>query len=360
MRSLMPSGGHSPRADVVRGTTLPGSLLAASMFLAPAAASAFTFCVTTSGDLQQALTEASNGGLHNGENNDVRIRAGTLLTGAEPFHYYSTAAFALRIFGGYGGANCSSYVYDASLTKLNGHGATGVLSIGNPNGFVLVEDLTIENGESASPGAGLQVNYLTVPNAFVDVTNVIVKYNHSSVDGGGLYVSSAGLESDLIGNLIVDNSADGQYGAGYFVSYSSSGSTVFNNTVAKNTSTAASTPTGGLYIGGSAQWLIANNIFWNNTGAGLYLGVGGAELYYNDYGALGGTAPALESGDLLVNPQFIDAINGNFHLAGDSPLLGYSHILGGNLDLEGHFRPDGGNVDLGAYYDTIFIDGFDP
>ena len=37
---------------------------------------------------------------------------------------------------------------------------------------------------------------------------------------------------------------------------------------------------------------IYNNIFWNNTNIGLYLGVG-SYLEYNDYGTLGGTAPTL-------------------------------------------------------------------
>jgi parallel beta-helix repeat protein len=333
--------------------------LAGSVCLTPGGAAAHTFCVTNASELQQALTDSSNGGTYNGENNTVYIASGTYQTGAGPFHSYSTAPFELRIFGGYGGVNCSSNVYKASLTKLSGHGATGVLSIGSVNGFVLVENLTIENGESGLPGAGLQVNYLIAPNASVDVTSVIIQNNHSTVDAGALYVTASGTESDLLGNLIVNNSADGLYGAGYFTGYSTD-SVVANNTVARNTSAAASNPIGGLYIGGSSQCFVYTNVFWNNTGVGLYLGNSNAQLYDNDYGTLGGAAPGMESGSLSTNPLFVDANNGDFHLAGNSPLLGYSRIVASpNLDLDGHFRPVG-RRDVGAYYETIFIDGFEP
>lgn len=102
------------------------------------------------------------------------------------------------------------------------------------------------------------------------------------------------------------------------------------------------------------------NIFLNNTGVGLYVGNATTGLLDNDYGSIGGMAPAGDVGHISQNPNFIDAANGNFRLAGDSPLLGYSTFLGDSgHDLDGNAAPSGGAMDLGAYYETIFVDGFE-
>ena len=84
-----------------------------------------------------------------------------------------------------------------------------------------------------------------------------------------------------------------------------------------------------------------------------------AGLYYNDYGTRGGMTPQNEVGTLMANPQFVDAPGGNFHLAGNSPLLGVSPLLSDTLDLDGNPSPQGGKMDLGAYEETVFADGFD-
>jgi hypothetical protein len=73
---------------------------------------------------------------------------------------------------------------------------------------------------------------------------------------------------------------------------------------------------------------------------------------------LGGTPPLQNVGALMVSPQFVNAAGGNFHLAGDSPLLGIAPPLD-TYDLEGHHSPAGGKMDLGAYEETIFVDRFD-
>ena len=49
----------------------------------------------------------------------------------------------------------------------------------------------------------------------------------------------------------------------------------------------------------------------------------------------------------------------HFHLAGDSPLLGASPIITHTIDLDGNPATTAGKIDMGAYEETIFIDGFD-
>jgi len=107
-------------------------------------------------------------------------------------------------------------------------------------------------------------------------------------------------------------------------------------------------------------WNIEKNIFWNNTGAGLHLGNATGQLLDNDYGSLGGMTPSVDLNPISQNPQFVDADNGNFRLAGDSPLLGYSVFLSGSsMDLDGNIPPGSGRMDLGAFYETIFVDALE-
>lgn len=108
------------------------------------------------------------------------------------------------------------------------------------------------------------------------------------------------------------------------------------------------------------RWLAIRNIFWNNNSVGLYLGNGSANLVFNAYGILGGSAPAATFGNFVkVNPKFLNASGGDFHLLGTSPLLGVSTELVTYDDLDGNLHPQSGRGDLGAYEDTVFIDGLD-
>lgn len=324
------------------------------------AAQAHIFCVSTAAELQAALTAASDGGAYNAEDNDIDVVAGSYPTGAATangaFFFHSTGAHHLYLFGGYA-TGCHDRSNDASSTVLDGRHATPVVALRGTNADIVVSHLTVRNGESDQPGAGLQVNYLVAPHALVDITDVIVRDNHSSSAAGGIY-AAAGGSLYLFTNLIVGNSADGQYGAG-FITGDGGVNEWFNNTVTRNTSAATSNPVGGLYCGGTTDCDIWNSIFWNNNGAGLFLGGSGALLHRNDYGTLAGHVPADAANNLSVAPQFVAPNKGDFHLAGNSPLLGFGTPLGALIDVEGHRYPTTGRSDLGAYAETIFMDGYD-
>jgi len=339
------------------------AMLALVLATAFTGAHAHVFCVTggDAAQLQNALTQSSDGGVYAGEDNFIRVAQGMYQTGAAtgnvPFFYYSTTTRLLQILGSYN-ADCTTQQRKALLTKLDGNDSTGVLIVRSANGPVDIEDLTIQNGNSDEPGAGLQVNYLVSVNASVNVGDLIVRSNHSSVDAGGLYVSGAGTQVYVSNNLIVGNSAQGQHGAGYVIAYGQYNE-LYNNTVVQNVSTAVTNPVGGLYCAGTAPCYLYNNIFWNNTTYGLDLGNSGALLSHNDVGTLGGETPAVTDHELSTTPKFVDAANGDFRLAADSPLLGYGPPQGSTVDLLGNPYPTTGKIDLGAYAETIFTDGFD-
>ena len=68
--------------------------------------------------------------------------------------------------------------------------------------------------------------------------------------------------------------------------------------------------------------------------------------------------PLVSSNNLSVDPAFVDANNGDFHLSAGSPLIAISTLLEGT-DLDGHPHPTSGKEDLGAHEQTVFGNGFD-
>lgn len=359
-------GGATARLSRRHGCTPTRWCLTAILLVANTGACAHPFCVSDANALQDALTQASDNGAYNGEDNFINIVQGTYFTGTatnnKPFSYASTApgGHSLHIAGGFR-PGCFQQQIAAVQTVLDGSGATGVLSLQNLHGDISISNLTIQNGHSNQIGAGLQINHLNNLGGGVNVTDTIIRHNSSSANAGGLYLYSVDYVS-VSANLIVDNHSDKQYGAGQLIGNGPTNSfQVYNNTVTQNTSGASTNPVGGLYCSNAFPTRLFNNIFWFNTGAGLYLDSDFA-LDHNDIGMRAGTAPGSEHDDLAVAPRFVNTGNSNFHLRGDSPLLGFGVTFAVLQDLDGYsypFNPFGGRVDLGAYAETIFIDGLD-
>jgi hypothetical protein len=90
---------------------------------------------------------------------------------------------------------------------------------------------------------------------------------------------------------------------------------------------------------------------------------GHVSLYSNDIGTYSGT-PGSETGDVPVDPLFVDVVQGNYHLRATSPLIDQGVAApdgnAGDYDAAGDPRVVGA-VDIGAYelQDLIFVDGFD-
>ncbi|MGA9333664.1 MAG: hypothetical protein WBV39_05240 [Rudaea sp.] len=332
-------------------------------------AHAHLYCVTSVAELQTALAESSSGGIYNGEENDIYISAGTYKTGTAtgnlPFTFTSSAASLLLISGA--PANCASYSgVDASQVVLDGNNSSQVLNITSTQGPVFVGSLTIQNGEASKAGAGLAVNYDSSGNTLgtnnsVAVIGTIIRNNHTTAFCGGIATDAGGV-TQLFFNVVAGNSADnGEEGGAAGCLLGNDDLLVENNTVTLNTTTMTG-GIGGVSIAaiGAHFPTLRNNILWDNTNFGAYFFSPNANLDFNDYGVLGGVTPSFNTHALSTMPDFVNRPGGDFHLAGDSPLLGISPDLPNICcDVEHLGVPQTGRIDLGAYEETIFTANFD-
>lgn len=342
------------------------SFLAVAFGISISNAGAVTLCVTDAATLQKALTDLSDSGMYSGLNpsSTIYVVKGKYKTTDLPtvnahFVYTSTVAQSLYIAGSYQGA-CPSPVFkaDATLSVLDGDNATPVLELHSAIGNVQVSFLTIQNGKTGGNPAGLSINAHIGDNGGVTVNDNIIQNNDSAGLDGGLFIASGGTNLlQLQSNLILNNNADNGYGAGEVVGNGGQAG-VYANTVYGNTSSLAGS-VGGLSCSTTNHGSVIDNIFWNNTNFGLNLATPGIYVSYNDVDNLKNPLLAESiTGDVSVAPQFVNTA-GDFHLKRNSPLLAMSPLSEGSLDLDGNSYPQHGKVDLGAYEETIFIDGVD-
>ena len=354
---MRPLSAVRARAAVRAGSSL--AALAAYSLLATANVGAHEFCVSTAAELETALADASDGGMYAGENNDIGLRPGTYTTSGGPFHY-SNATRGLSIIGGYD-AGCANRLNDPTLSVLNGGHATRVLELHSHGGALEVDWVTIQNGETTGAGAGLYLEGMG--GQVTSVSDTIIRNNHAADVAGGIYaiVGDNASSDDLFveNSLIVGNSADNGSSAGVMIVHGA-GATIAGNTVSLNTTTLTN-GIGGLSFGGNntCNCAVVNNIFWDNDNIGLWLNNSNVALEYNDIGTLGGSPPDDDVGNVSVAPHFVDRDNGNFHLTGESTLIGLTPNPIGRFDLDGHSLPRFGRADPGAYEETIFADRFD-
>jgi hypothetical protein len=347
-----------------------GAVLSAIAPLAAGTLQAHEFCVGTAANLQDAFDAASDNGMYNGEDNVVRLQAATFSTSAaSAFRFNSSAAHTLQVLGGWND-DCSEQSLDPALSVLDGGQATYVLSIVN-GGDTTISYITIQNGREP---VGLYAAGLTLQSssdtAIATVSWNIIRNNYATETVPIFTTQPAGIEAYFLGglylmnNLIAGNTSEGTDAAGDIVI--SGNDCVTNNTVVDNTATNGGD--GGLLLNpvGNAGAYVINNVFWGNTHAGLIIEDDSNLMQNNDWGVLGGSgSPGNGSADnLSVAPQFVDRPNGNYRLGGNSPLLG----KGNNApecglparDLDGHPRVLHGIVDIGAYQESVFNNGFEP
>jgi hypothetical protein len=339
--------------------------LVAALFVAaaPGVAGAHSFCVATSTQLQDALTQSSDGGAYDGEDNFILLRAGVFTTGAVtangPFRYHGSSSRHIDLYGGYA-AGCSETSHDARDTILDGNHATQVLNVRSTSGPIDMAYFTLRNGESANAGAGLSINSTAGDDAQAAATNLIIRDNHSAVSAGGFFIASgAGQAIYFEDNLVVGNSADNGNGAGNLLPGGSMA--VANNTITQNTTTLVG-GTGGVRVAGAAGYScgIAGNIIWNNANVGLFLANSNANVQYNVIGTIDGATPSNSAGNVDQAPQFVDAAAGNFHLKSNSPAIGLAVDTYGAYDVYGNASPPYRSIsDVGALFATIFGSGFE-
>ncbi len=336
---------------------------------------ATTLCVNDATDLFNDLKDYSDGGMFSGGSLEIHlVRNKTYKVGAatgnKPFTYKSTAATGTLLIQGGWNAGCTQLDPSSTNATLDGNGLAQVLKLDNDVNGIFLLQLTIQNGESASPGGGLAVNTSVVHGGTVQIIQDVIRNNHTTGFGGGfvayVYGTSSAVYGSLFNSLVVNNSADFTYAAGYFrADHMTNGIGVFLNTVYGNT-TPGSTDVGGLAVGGTASagetiWDIAGNIFSQNTNTGLYLFGTPVQVVYNDYGSIDGTPPSSSTGNVSVGPKFVDAASGDFHLSSQSPLFKLLPAGGfcQTVDLDGFRRVYASPCDAGAYEETIFYNGLE-
>ncbi len=262
--------------------------------------SGVVYKVSTSQELQSALTEAQT----NNTNNLILLAQGIYKVSAnqnQAFQYISAQPYKLVLIGGYSrDFTCSTQ--DPTGTVLDGEGQGDVLYIyswsDSPDSGITVEGLTITKGSGQEAGL-----YISLDNGSLDFSNNIVAQNLSTgvlIDGykgnytinnniiygnsgyyGGIFIGAEDATFDFSGNTVVQNSSSND-GAGLHIYSDSAGLTFNGNTIAGNTSSGGSEG-GGIYLESydSSNVLMTNNVLYNNS-AGNF---GGGIYIYSDYAA---------------------------------------------------------------------------
>jgi len=314
------------------------------------------YCVCTSLELQDALSEAQG----NGKNDVIKLVQGTYLVSLnsnQHFSYAATEPWGLIIEGGYL-PDCSAREVDPTTTILDGEGIHqsdigGVLRIRDGNTApisvhteITVDGITVQNGEADYyGGVDIYTEYGTI-----NFINNIVKSNHGTTCGG-IHANSYAGTITLSNNIISDNT-EYYYGAVYA---QSNGTINFlHNTVTGNT---ADTNCAGLYLyqaNYAASAELYNNIFWNNaagTGADIFLDNwrgGTAVAYFNDFdpakvfGAFASSGNNINGNPIFVQPAYwvaSESVSGDYHLSCNSPCIDAGTDAGIPSDLEDDARP---------------------
>ena len=246
---------------------------------------------------------------------------------------------------------------------------------------VLVDDCIIKNNK-ATHGGGVRIKG-TIQNSVIEensttnnaaggvhlfngaqMYNCIVRNNESGAATGGVRMS--GNPGGVLANcLIYGNTATGTTGG---VSLEMSYHKVISNTIVANEQKSTDNPNWcgvRLNVGGPLQF--CNNIVWGNKVNGvvqnnqiLVLESYAAQTNNFAHNAVawngklsdGATEFAGVNTILLTpsDPGFVDAINGDYQLAGTSKLInaGHSGYFYGTTDLAGNTRKKG-NIDIGCY-----------
>jgi hypothetical protein len=289
------------------------------------------------------------GGIHC-DNSSVTITGCTISGNSAGNHYCGGGGILYR--------SSSASIISCSITGNSASSGGG--GIYTHSSSLTVDNCIINSNSSNYSGAGL-CNYeslLTVINCNI--------YDNSAIpygSGGGIY---CGYNSSMkIMDCCIRSNLSGQYGQGGGICcYSGLSGEITNCTIIGNSSSSSGggiwcyffnvsimncTIAGNMSVSGGGVFAsyckpsITNSIVWGNS-AGVAFTEYSPEVSYSDVqeGYSG-------AGNINVNPLFVDALNGDYHLQETSPCIDVGTVTGApSEDMDGDGRPYGAGVDMGA------------
>jgi len=231
-------------------------------------------------------------------------------------------------------------------TIIDGNLAGPVVTFkGTENETCLLSGFKIINGKS-SAGNGIAANYsnATIQNNFLtnnsidSVSGAII--NSNGIIRNNIILSNCGglswCKGTVINNIISENEYNGLWDCD---------GTIINNTITNN----------GSYGIRSCNGFIINCIIWGNS---IQVD-GSSKPFYSCIQSWTGGG----TGNIVLDPKFIDPANGDFHLQSNSPCINMGctfYLLGDYIaDIDGECRVVGASVDIGGdeYNSSLDSDG---
>lgn len=218
-----------------------------------------------------------------------------------------------------------------NLLIYNNYGSYGGgIQFNNSNSILI--NSSVNNNNAAAGGA-----IICWFGSDIVLMNVIINNNISNDDGGGLNIIESYINLTKV--RITNNTANDKGGG---LTIHSSVATLNKVTISNNSAYYG----GGIYDFESTNDLL-NCVLWNNEADDVNEIYGSASVNYSDIqGGWAGT------GNIDTNPQFVDSINGNYHIIENSPC-----IDAGDPDPQ-YNDLDGTRADMGYYYYNQFFADF--
>ncbi len=342
-------------------------------------------------------------------NNTISSNTARSFGGA--YIYSKVATLTNNSISGNSGGGVGLQATDATLTNnsITGNTGLGGLSLGTETAtltYNTIKGNTTSGSETY--GGGLYLSTTIAILSYNTVSGNTASASDIGSNGGGIALEAT--TATLTNNTIAGNTAsstNGSHGGGLYLEAKTA--TLINNEISDNIAAASSSRGGGLYLAATTATLTNNTIASNaaNEGGGLRLVIGttettdtaklynnlfwanittanqGADLWINndgdgdylptpvtllannfDQSAVGFkiTLPITidPSNPNKVDPLFVDANGGDFHLQPGSPMIDAGYPGTPDLpefDIAGTPRVLGNSVDIGAYE---FDDGSDP
>jgi serine protease len=232
-----------------------------------------------------------------------------------------------------------------------GGGGIGLVGAGQTQ---ILDNTIMGNSWSSSSGGGITLFAAGAP----VIRGNVIKANSAFESGGGLWIVNQS-DASIVQNLIVDNHAGKGGGIYWGASAGTRGMLLVNNTIAGNQGLGSAIFAG--FIDAKAQ--LFNNVAVGTSGqpavyCDAFDNLNPPVFVSNNVYSAGGSAyggvcadPTGVNGNLSVDPVFVDAAGGDYHLAAGSPSIDAGDNAAPELpatDIDGDRRVMNGRVDQGV------------